>query len=201
MRRLFSEELHRWLRRKGDKTLVGLTDLFGEKSFAVVFLLLMALPALPLPTGGVTHVTELITMLLSLELILGRKSVWLPRRWRQRDTSDFLNGKAVQKLMGVIGWFERYSKKRWNFLMVRNPLPSLIGLIVLLFTIAAFVAPPFSGLDTLPAMGVVIMSLGLLLEDGLFLLIGVAVGGIGIGVELAAGAALYDGLRHLLHYV
>ena len=36
----------------GDTSLGGLVDVFGGKSFAVVFVLLLGVPALPLPTGA-----------------------------------------------------------------------------------------------------------------------------------------------------
>lgn len=193
---LFSDELDTWLKRSGDKTLAGLNRVFAEKTFAIAFLLLMALPALPLPTGGVTHVTELITMLLCLELIAGRRSPWLPKRWLDMDVGKVLAGKAARKLIAFIGWFERRSRQRWGLLLTRRLVLSFIGLIILVFTIAAFVAPPFSGLDTLPALAVVIMSLGLILEDGLLLVFGVAAGVAGISLEVAAGTALYDGFRH-----
>ena len=55
--------------------------LFGQRSFAVLFVLLLGVPALPLPTGGATHVFELIAMLLALQLIVGRDRIWLPQRW------------------------------------------------------------------------------------------------------------------------
>ena len=194
----FSEELYEWLKNGGDQTLIGLNRLFGEKTFAIAFLLLMALPALPLPTGGLTHITEIITMLLSLELIAGRRTVWLPRRWRQVDVGKMLRGRAVGRLIAFIAWFERLSRRRWSSLLTRRPVLSAVGLVILLFTVAAFVAPPFSGLDTLPALGVVIMSLALILEDGLILLAGIIIGIAGIGLEITAGAALYDGLKHWL---
>ncbi len=196
--RLFSEVLDDWLRSKGKKTLGSLNAVFGEKSFAIVFLLLMALPALPLPTGGLTHLTEIITMLVCLELIAGRKTVWLPERWQKIDVGKLLNGAAAKRLMGFIAWIERFSKQRWNRLLVRNPVPSFIGLIVLVFTVAAFIAPPFSGLDTLPALGVVVISLSLLLEDSLILLAGILIGCSGIALELVAGTALYEGFKHFL---
>src|SRR5205823_3277144 len=55
-----SDELEAWLKSDSPKTLGSLTHMFGEKSFAVVFLFLLGLPALPLPTGGATHVLEVI---------------------------------------------------------------------------------------------------------------------------------------------
>lgn len=193
---LFSKELERWLKTADDKTLGGLNDLFDEKAFAIIFLVLMSLPALPIPTGGLTHVTELIVMLICLQLIIGRTNLWLPRRWLRLDTGKFLSGKAGGKLVGFIAWFERFSRQRGSGLLTRKPVPSLIGLIILILTVAAFVAPPFSGLDTLPALGVVIISLALILEDILIVLLGVVVGVIGIGLELTAGTALYQGIQH-----
>jgi hypothetical protein len=197
----FSDELHAWLGSSQKKTLGNLNAVFAEKTFAIAFLLLMALPALPIPTAGVTHVTELITMLLSLELIAGRPSVWLPKRWLKLDVGRALSGKAAGKLIAFISWFERRSRQRWNGVLERRPVLSAVGLIILVFTIAAFVAPPFSGLDTLPSLGVVIISLGLILEDGLIVAGGILVGAGGIGLEIAAGSAIYNGISHVIGYV
>jgi hypothetical protein len=194
---LFSASLEKWLKRKQSKTMRSLIDLFAEKSFAIIFLLLMALPALPIPTGGVTHITEIITMLVCLELIIGRRTVWLPERWLNMDASKLLNDTASRRLLKVIRWFERWSKPRWSGLLHMRMARAIFGLVILGFTMAAFIAPPFSGLDTLPSLGVVIMSLGLIFEDFLLIIIGAAVGVAGIALEITAGAALYEGIRYL----
>lgn len=197
----FSRELHKWLRSDGDKSLGALNKVFAEKTFAIAFLLLMALPALPLPTGGVTHVTEIITMLLCLELIAGRKSPWLPKRWLSMDMGKPLSGKAGRRFIAFVEWFERRSRPRWSPVLGSTPALSLTGLVVLAYTLAAFLAPPFSGLDTLPALGVVVMALGMILEDGLMLAAGVLIGAVGIGLELVAGTAIYDSFKHLFKHV
>ena len=158
---------------------------------------MMALPALPIPTGGVTHVTELITVLGSIQLIFGRRTIWLPDRWLKVDVGKFMTGKAVTKFIGVIEWFERKSRRRWSAFLVQRPVVSFSGLSITCFTIAAFVAVPFSGLDTLPALGVVVMSLGIILEDTYLWLAGIVIGSVGIGIEIAAGTALYSGITHL----
>src|SRR4051794_22326833 len=49
-----SAELDGWLRAEPDPTLGGLVAAFGHKSFAIVFMLLLGVPALPIPTGGGT---------------------------------------------------------------------------------------------------------------------------------------------------
>ena len=63
---------------------------------------------------------------------------------------------------------------------------------------SAFFAPPFSGLDTLPALGVVIISLGVLLEDFLIVAVGLAIGLGGILVEVLLGKAAFNGASHML---
>ena len=47
-----SDELEQWLGSDQPKTLGNITELFGPRSFALVFVLLMALPALPLPPAA-----------------------------------------------------------------------------------------------------------------------------------------------------
>ncbi|HET7379103.1 MAG TPA: exopolysaccharide biosynthesis protein, partial [Gaiellales bacterium] len=79
----FSLVLEAWLRGDSDKTVGALTRDFGEKSFAVAVLVLMLVPALPLPTGGISHVFEAITVVVGAEMVAGRETVWLPARWRR----------------------------------------------------------------------------------------------------------------------
>jgi hypothetical protein len=61
---------------------------------------------------------------------------------------------------------------------------------VILFTTGAFFAVPFSGLDTLPALGVVLISVGVLLEDFVIVALGWLVGLAGIALEIALGRAV-----------
>src|SRR5436309_322059 len=182
-----SDELERWLNSDGAKTLGSLVELFEEKSFAILFVVLLAVPALPLPTGGATHVFEVIAVLLALELIAGRDEIWLPRRWRTRKLST--EGRFVRALVKAIRALERFSRPRLRFLFGHRLSNIVFGLVVAGGSIAAFVAPPFTGLDTLPALGVVLVSLGVLLEDFLLVVIGLVVGAGGAIVEIVAGSA------------
>lgn len=184
----FSDELKKWLKSKTPKTLSSLDETFKEKSFAVAFLLLMALAALPLPTGGVTHVFEVITIVLTLELLIGRRSIWLPKRWKKMRIGKVVETKALPKFISFIRWFERFSRPRFSGLLESRYFPRVTGLAVLIFTLAALLAPPFSGLDTLPAMGVVLISLSILLEDVIIFGLGLVVGSAGIILELFLGS-------------
>ena len=61
---------------------------------------------------------------------------------------------------------------------------------MILGAVSAFVAPPFTGLDTLPALGVVVLSLGVLFRDVIIAAIGVAIMLAGIALIIVFGRAI-----------
>jgi hypothetical protein len=188
--RKFSTELEEWLGSSDEKkTIQSLLHAFDEKSFGILFLLLMSIPALPLPTGGVTHVFEIIVMLLALELIVGRRTPWLPKRALRHELGAATQEKAIPFIVRRVRWFEKHSRRRLAGL-IRNRLTlSVLGVVVLGLALTAFLAPPFSGLDTVPSLGVVVISLGLILEDALLVLIGAVIGAAGVALVIAIGSA------------
>jgi len=193
-----SDQLEGWLTGGGEKTLGSLVDAFGEKSFAILLVVLLAVPALPLPTGGLTHIFEIIAVLIALELIVGRHEVWLPNRWRALELEGQKQQRFVAALMKLIRGLERVSRPRLRFLFHQRFTDIVFGLLVIGGSAGAFLAPPFSGLDTLPALGVVLLSLSMLLEDSAVAAAGVLVGITGVALEIALGAAAIHGLQTIV---
>ena len=195
--RSVSDELERWLQGDSDKTLGSLVELFEEKSFAILFVLLLGLPALPLPTGGATHVFEIIAVVLAAQLIAGRTQIWLPQRWCRLELAGDRQQRFIAGLMKMIRRLERISRPRLRFLFDHRLSNIVFGLLVIAGCTGAFLAPPFTGLDTLPALGVVLLSLGVLLEDFLLVVLGVAVGIAGVFLEIVLGKAAVKGVGSL----
>ncbi len=187
-----SDQLERWLLGAEPKTIGSLIDLFEEKSFAVLFVLLLAVPALPLPTGGVTHAFEVIAMLLSLELIAARRHVWLPQRWRAKEIGEQTREAFTKKLLPRIRWIERHSKARLGFLLGYRFAGIVYGFVMLALSVTAFFAPPFTGLDTAPSLGAVLVSLGVLLEDPVLGFLGFVIGVAGILIVVFLGKQVVD---------
>ena len=193
-----STDLQAWLDGSGEKTLSGLIDVFGRNSFALLFVLLLGVPALPLPTGGATHVFEIVAVLLALQLIAGRDTIWLPKRWRDLELAGKKSERFLNGLLKLIRWLERLSRPRLRFLFHHRLTDVGFGLLVVVLTVAAFVAPPFSGLDTLPSLGVVLLSLGVLLDDALIVALALLVGAGGVLLEIVAGKAAVTGIGKLV---
>jgi hypothetical protein len=193
----FSDQLERWLRSDEPKTFGGMTDVFGERGFAVLVLLLMSIPAVPLPTGGVTHLFEAVAILIGLEMVLGRATLWLPKRLRGRELGSLLTDKALPFIMKRVRWFEARSRQRGAFLFRQRWFIRLLGVVVAALAVAAALAPPFSGLDTLPALGAVVVALSIVLKDAVVLAVGLLIGTGGVVLILTVGAALARLLRGL----
>ena len=190
-----SDELQGWLDGEGETTIGGLIEVFDKRAFALIFVMLMGVPALPLP-GGATHGFEVIAVLLACQLVGRRDEIWLPRRWRARTFDT--DGRFIRVLLRTVRRVERLSKHRLRFLFGHRLSNLVFGILVTAGATAAFLAPPFTGLDTLPALGVVLISLGVLLEDFAFVGVGVVVAAGGVLLEIVVGSAALTVLTGLL---
>ena len=186
---VLSDELESCL-QEDDVSLGRLNDLLDERSFALVLMVLLLPSALPIPTGGVTHVLELCAVVVVLQMIVGRRELWLPRRLSERRLGDTFTTKAAPKILRFVRWVERRARPRGTRLLDARPTASLLGVLLLVFVLGALLAPPFSGLDTLPALGVVLVCLGLLFGDVLVVGAGAVVGSVGIALVIILGRAV-----------
>ena len=134
---------------------------------------------------------------MAVQLIAGRDEIWLPESWRQRDLAGGKQERFLTALMKMIRRLERISKPRLRFLFNHRLTNITFGLLVVGGSAGAFLAPPFTGLDTLPALGVVLLSLGVLLEDFLVVIVGLIVGVVGVAIEIFLGKAALDALGGL----
>lgn len=193
----FSDELDSWLKSKNKKTLMAMEEVFEDRTFALLFLILMATSALPVPTAGITDVFTVITILVALQIILGRTTLWLPKRWRGFKLSKTFVTKVLPKLVGFVRKLEKFSRPRFSNLFETRLGDIFVGLCVAVLAGATITAPPFSGLDTLPALGVVVIALGMILRDGAFLIGGIVIGALGVGVQVLLGKVIVEAAKGL----
>ncbi|WP_426574613.1 exopolysaccharide biosynthesis protein [Aquihabitans sp. McL0605] len=182
-----SAGLEAWLESDEATTLGSLNDAFGEKILATACLTLMAPSALPIPSGGATHVLDVLAVVFAAQMVLARRSVWLPDKWRRRELGARTQ-KGLHVLVRFVRFCERVSHRRLAGLIASRPGERLLGGVILVLIVAAALAPPFSGLDTLPSLGVVLVALAILLEDAAFAIAGITIGLAGIGLSVFLGA-------------
>lgn len=193
-RRRVSDGLEVWLEDDEPTTLGSLDDAFGEKLLAAACLVLMAPSALPLPTGGATHAFSVLALLFAAQLAIGRQRMWMPARWRRRELGP-RTCRTLHRIVRVIRRTERWSRPRLAGLLRSRAARCVLGAFVVVLVVASLASPPFSGLDTLPALAVCLVALALLLDDAVFAAAGLVVGSGGIALELfvvlTAGDAVF----------
>src|SRR5581483_9122262 len=134
---------------------------------------------------AVSHALEILTMLLALELVVGRTDVWIPTRFQHRELKGLTGPKFSGALLKRIRWFERFSRPRMAGLLENRLTNMALGAVVFGLALTAFLAPPFSGLDTLPSLGV-----GVLLGDIVVAGVGAGIGAAGVVVVVGLGKAI-----------
>jgi hypothetical protein len=193
----FSDALEQWLEADAPKSLGALGEVFAEKSFAVAIVVLMLASATPIPTGGIALVFQIMAAVLAAQMVLGRQTIWLPKRWRQRELGVMITGKAIPFIVRRVRWLEKHSRPRWVALFHQHLFIRLVALSLIAFAVASALAPPLTGLEVLPSMGAVTIALAIILEDVVVLAIGVLIGTGGIVLFVSVGAALIRIVRHV----
>jgi len=150
-------------------TLGELRDRLARRGFGLLMIVL-ALPTLiPVLPPGSAAVIGLLYVLLSLQMLFGKDEPWLPARLGRYR----LSAKAITALrkrgIPFLQRIERFSRPR--LLPIDDRIASR-GVAVIVLLLGIVLVPPFPFLNTLPALAVLIMGVGLLNRDGLFIAIG-----------------------------
>ena len=137
-------------------------------------------------------------MLLAVQLIANRDCVWLPRRWRAVEIGGDKQARFLMGLMNIVRRLEQVSRPRLTIAFGHWVSNVVFGVLVMAGSLGSFLAVPFTGLDTLPSLGVVLVSLGVLFKDFAVAVAGTVALIAGIVLEIVVGRTAVEGLGSLL---
>lgn len=150
-----------------------LLDTFHERGFGF-FLFFLALPAaLPLPGLGINMIIAFPMLLLTFQQIIGRHTIWLPERIKHRKISSAVLKKMIKLSMPWMKRLEVLIKPRLEF-MTDGISTRIIGVLGFLMAVSVLFPVPLT--NTIPSFGIVLMSIGILMRDGLAVLAGAIIG-------------------------
>ena len=152
-----------------------IVDAVGQQS--TVTLLLVPALVVVTPLSGVpllSSICGLSIALIAFAGLLGRRNVWLPGFLTRRRVDGKRLSEAVDWLRRPVGWIERHTRRRLPAL-VNPPFDRLLMGLCLLCGLAMPVLELVPFTSSLMALAVVLMSLTLLVRDGLFALAGYGV--------------------------
>lgn len=170
-----SEQLRSAFDSAGEDFTIGdLLDRVEGKGYGLLLTISPLPTALPFTPPGFTLPFGLLQVVLAAQMLVGRPTPWLPKGVLNRKvTSKGGNPKKMWAAMpGFMSKFERMLRPRMGFLY-QGIGPNLLAISVMLASIAMMV--PFPVTNSICAIGVFMVGLGYLEEDGLFGLVGAVV--------------------------
>ena len=157
-----------------------------ERAFGL-FLLVLALPCCIPFLYGIPQIVALPLMFVSVQIVLGRKTPWLPKKLGARTISTEGLHNLARRAEPWLVRIEAFSCPRLSVL-THSPADRAVGLALILFSASIMV--PLPGTNTVPGFAVVIVSMGLLQRDGILVILGAILGTAWIATLVFAGVSL-----------
>ncbi|HOO82827.1 MAG TPA: exopolysaccharide biosynthesis protein [Alphaproteobacteria bacterium] len=150
-----------------------LLEALHERGFGFL-LFIFALPAaLPLPGLGVNVIIALPLLFLTAQQALGRHSIWIPEKMKYKSISRARFEAMLTAGLPFITKVELLVRPRLGFI-THGLFGNLIGVAGLVMALSICVPLPLT--NTVPAMGIALMALGVIMRDGLAVLTGAILG-------------------------
>lgn len=174
-----------------------LMALFGGRALGALLLVFSIACILPLPPGSST-VLGLPLVLLAPQLVVGKRTPWLPGSVRRRTVAVASLRAGFPRVIRWVRRVEAVSRPRLGFLF--GPVGErLIGLVCTILAIVLIF--PIPGGNFLPAAAAALLSLALILRDGALALVGHGLAIASVGVLVLVFHLVVELLQHSLGVV
>ncbi len=177
----------------GPVTVATVRDALADRSFAALLVFFAAINLLPFPPGS-SLILGIPLLIISMQMVLGRRTVWLPRMVLTKSVGQKRFRQITDVLAPRLVWLEQVVRPRyWPF--SRKQADRWIGTLAFVLALAVTIPIPFGNWP--PAFAIAIVGVALSERDGLVLIAGLCFGlfslAIIAGVVGTAGAlaALY----------
>lgn len=180
------------LSKNRKNTTVGdIVDALEGRGLALL-IAIFALPvAVPMPAPILGTILGLPVFFLSLQMLVMKEKIWLPERVLKKSLSPAMLVTATKYLQKI----ECVLHSRLGF-MSRRFMQPIIGFLCVVFSLAMLL--PFPLTNTVPGLGILLMSLGMFQRDGLFTLAGAIIGMAWISLLVIAGDEFVAFVRDLI---
>lgn len=143
-------------------------NMLGERAFGIV-LIFFALPsALPLSAlPGISFLFSLPIAIFSFQMIIARKTLWLPKAIADRTVSHDIIAKVIHKSVPFLQKIEHLSRPRLPVMTSRG-FEIINGVIIFCLSLLLMLPIPFS--NFIFSGLIILFGLGFVEKDGLFIM-------------------------------
>ncbi|HEY9879181.1 MAG TPA: exopolysaccharide biosynthesis protein [Leptolyngbyaceae cyanobacterium] len=164
----FSEEIKTLLEQLIDRplTVAEILAETEERGFSLMIGLLVLPFLFPLPPGFTT-VLGGGSLLLAVQMALGRRSPWLPKKIAQFRFPQKLAQQMLNPLKRMSRWLENIARPRWSQITRHPRIWQINGLCISWLAVLLMSPIPFT--NPAPTVGILAFVIATLEEDGLLL--------------------------------
>lgn len=159
----------------GDITLSEIVNILGRDGMLLFAALLTIVFLIPVSIPGVSTAFGIMIFLIGLSLFLNRE-LWLPKFINLKTLSSDKIRSSLGKGLKWFRYIEKISKPNRLKKVINNKIAGKINSIAILLGALLLMLPfglmPFS--NTLPAIAILLLTLGMLQKDGIIVLLGYA---------------------------
>jgi hypothetical protein len=180
----------------GERVTLGeIVASLGDRGFALLMVVLGLPNVLPMPPP-IPLVWGLLLVFIALQIVLGRRLPWLPRRVLAASVARDRLHVALARATPVLRKLEQFSRRRLSFVPASFELLGA-GLLLLLVSIGLVCAAPLIG--QIP-MGISICLIGLALveRDGVIMVVAALFGALGLVLNFGFILAVVKGVMALV---
>ncbi|MSP94334.1 MAG: exopolysaccharide biosynthesis protein [Alphaproteobacteria bacterium] len=178
-----------------DRVTVGdIVSGLGDRGLGVLIAIFSLPNILPSTVPFSNVATGIPPLIFAIQLMLGVNTLILPNFIARRTIGTKMLKAAAPRVASVLSWFERLLKLRLPWVTTPH-VERVIGAISFMLALVCMLPIPFA--HNLPALGLLLIGLGLIERDGLAILIGSAIGIFG---TLVLSLVLF-GLAHGLSFI
>jgi hypothetical protein len=179
----------------GERIAVGsIIAALKDRAYALLVVLLGLPNCLPMPPP-IPLVCGLVLASVAVQMLAGRAVPWLPQALLARSIAKKDLSRAVARAVPVLIRLERFSRPRLTLLGNAYAI-RLLGLAILVLALGLVVAAPFIGQIPL-GLAVCLVGLGLVERDGVLIIVGAAVGAVGLVLSAGFAYAIFSGIHGL----
>jgi len=138
---------------------------------SAMLLILLALPFCFVAIPGLSMPFGIAICLIRACLAIGREP-WLPRFIMHRRLSTARSDQLLTAAIKVARQLEKFVRPRFAFLHAGPGMLRLIGLGIVIASLGLMLPLPIPFSNSIPAWAVVLLAIGMMEKDGLFVLLG-----------------------------
>jgi hypothetical protein len=150
-------------------TIGQILDALDARAFGLATLLFAIPSCVPMPPG-VPTVVGVALLIVSLQMVTGRKELWLPKFITRNGFSRSALVSGLERFVPFLRGVERVARPRLLF-MTGTAGTVFVGILILVMAIILILPLPPGG-NFPPALACAILGLGLVERDGLIVLLG-----------------------------